>query len=128
MLHVLSLISFPHLISVIVLDQDYKLLSSRVSLFLYWAQKFAEVLFTVNCNFAIFDNRKTSNLHLCLITLQIEFLGYKFFNHTSFTFHSIITGFQGCVCEGRYLTLEGPCIISCNIYTFQRDTQCSCIG
>ena len=24
------------------------------------------------------------------------------------------------------LTLEGPCIIFCNIYTFQRDTQCSC--
>ena len=24
-----------------------------------------------------------------------------------------------------YLTLEGPCIIFCNIYTFQRDTQCS---
>ena len=23
-------------------------------------------------------------------------------------------------------TLEGPCIILCNIYTFQRDTQCSC--
>ena len=23
------------------------------------------------------------------------------------------------------LTLEGPCIIFCNIYTFQRDTQCS---
>ena len=23
-------------------------------------------------------------------------------------------------------TLEGPCIIFCNIYTFQRDTQCSC--
>ena len=22
------------------------------------------------------------------------------------------------------LTLEGPCIIFCNIYTFQRDTQC----
>ena len=26
----------------------------------------------------------------------------------------------------KYLTLEGPCIIFCNIYTFQRDTQCSC--
>ena len=25
-----------------------------------------------------------------------------------------------------YSTLEGPCIIFCNIYTFQRDTQCSC--
>ena len=24
------------------------------------------------------------------------------------------------------LTMEGPCIIFCNIYTFQRDTQCSC--
>ena len=24
-----------------------------------------------------------------------------------------------------FLTLEGPCIIFCNIYTFQRDTQCS---
>ena len=24
-----------------------------------------------------------------------------------------------------YLTLEGACIIFCNIYTFQRDTQCS---
>ena len=24
------------------------------------------------------------------------------------------------------LTLEGPCIIFCNIHTFQRDTQCSC--
>ena len=23
------------------------------------------------------------------------------------------------------LTLEGPCIIFCNIYTFQQDTQCS---
>ena len=23
-----------------------------------------------------------------------------------------------------YMTLEGPCIIFCNIYTFQRDTQC----
>ena len=26
----------------------------------------------------------------------------------------------------EYLTLEGPCIIFCNIYTFQRDTHCSC--
>ena len=26
----------------------------------------------------------------------------------------------------QILTLEGPCIIFCNIYTFQRDTQCSC--
>ena len=25
----------------------------------------------------------------------------------------------------RNLTLEGPCIIFCNMYTFQRDTQCS---
>ena len=25
-----------------------------------------------------------------------------------------------------YLRLEGPCIIFCNMYTFQRDTQCSC--
>ena len=25
-----------------------------------------------------------------------------------------------------YLTLEGPCIIFCNIYTFQREIQCSC--
>ena len=25
----------------------------------------------------------------------------------------------------KNLTLEGPCIIFCNIYTFQRDTQCS---
>ncbi len=24
------------------------------------------------------------------------------------------------------LTLEGPCIIFCNMFTFQRDTQCSC--
>ena len=26
----------------------------------------------------------------------------------------------------KVLTLEGPCIIFCNIYKFQRDTQCSC--
>ena len=27
-----------------------------------------------------------------------------------------------------HLTLEGPCIIFCNICTFQRDTHCSCTG
>ena len=28
-------------------------------------------------------------------------------------------------CESLFsLTLEGPCIIFCNMYTFQRDTQC----
>ena len=29
-----------------------------------------------------------------------------------------------CLNKFVNLTLEGPCIIFCNIYTFQRDTQC----
>ena len=36
-----------------------------------------------------------------------------------------ITKAYGCTYTYMYLTSEGPCIIFCNIYTFQRDTQCS---
>ena len=43
-----------------------------------------------------------------------------FFPHTFYHFELHIVK----TIMGMNLTLEGPCISFCNIYTFQRDTQC----
>ena len=53
-------------------------------------------------------------LWILLSYLDVVILDGRYFSH-----HGLIS------CSFN-LTLEGPCVIFCNIYTFQRDIQCSC--
>ena len=47
------------------------------------------------------------------------------YEHRMICDHTQITFVRNSMYKDTNLTLEGPCIIFCSIYTFQRDTQCS---
>ena len=68
---------------------------------------------------------KRSLLILSLLHIRCIFISYSDSTLACETVDSSFPVFNKTCTVCINLTLEGPCIIFCNIYTFQRDTQCS---
>ena len=71
----------------------------------------------------LLSTRIIRNMKMKLVTKWKVFLMLQGVPHT-FTPSFETLGYIFVITVKKYLTLEGPCIIFCNIYTFQRDTQC----